>query len=189
MGALLRRPLPLRQGSRNELDPPCLALSPDARALLRAFGLQTEKAQAPGGPLEPVTASASKSPEQAARLAAVLALFANPEAGEIDAATMRDAVRLATFYLNEALRVLGVAHASEETAAAEALRRWLAEVWAEQLVSVRAVSRSGPGMLRGDAWRIKRTLSVLEEHGWVVHVADGAVVEGKPVREAWRILR
>ncbi|MEQ9123981.1 MAG: YfjI family protein, partial [Alphaproteobacteria bacterium] len=46
--ALLRRPLPLCEGARNELEPPLLRLSGEARALLQAFALEIERLQAPG---------------------------------------------------------------------------------------------------------------------------------------------
>ena len=72
VGGLLRRTLPLRDGMRNELDPPLLALSDEAREALSAFHLETEKAQIPGGRFDGVRPFASKAAEHAARLAAVL---------------------------------------------------------------------------------------------------------------------
>jgi hypothetical protein len=80
VAALLRLPLPLAEGRRNELAPRVLPLSPGARDVLQAFALALEAAQAKGGDLEGVRPFASKAAEHAARLAAVLTLFANPDA-------------------------------------------------------------------------------------------------------------
>lgn len=67
-GDLFRRPLPLTEGTRNELDPPILLLSQDARGVLQQFALEIEIAQAKGGELESVRPFASKAAEHAARL-------------------------------------------------------------------------------------------------------------------------
>ena len=65
----------------------------------------TERAQAPGGELEGVRSFASKSPEQAARIAGVLTLYENINAPEVSPQVMAQAVDLAQFYLGEAKRL------------------------------------------------------------------------------------
>ena len=183
---LLRHPLPLAEGRRNELAPPVLPLSPDARGVLQDFALAVEAAQAKGGDLEGVRPFASKAAEHAARLAAVLTLFANPDADAVTGETMADAVTLATFYANEAARLSDAATISAETAEAEKLRRWLLESWAEPFISASDAAQRGPFK---ETDRARKALATLERHGWVELVEGGAEVLGKRRREAWRIRR
>lgn len=188
VAALLRHPLPLAEGRRNELAPPVLPLSPDARVMLQDFALAVEAAQAKGGDLEGVRPFASKAAEHAARLAAVMALFSDPDARAVTGDTMADATMLATFYVNEAVRLTDAATISAETAEAEKLRRWLLESWGEPFISVRAVVRRGPNSLR-EAKKARAALATLEGVGALARLEEAAEVEGVTAREAWRVWR
>src|SRR6056297_2397193 len=168
--ALLSRGLPLKDGLRNELVPPVLPLSDEARDVLTAFAREVEKAQAPGGPFEDARAFASKTAEHAARLAAVLTIYADPVAAQVAGETMAGAIEVATFYANEAARLADAAIVPPEVADAERMRLWLLGSWGELFISAR------------------KALRKLETHGWLIE-ANGAEVEGKPRREAWRIVR
>src|ERR1700691_5457246 len=86
--AILERPLPLAQGTRNELAPRLLPLSPEARRLWIDFHDHVEPRLCAGGELEPVRGLANKLPEHAARIAAVLTLVDNFAAGEVGRAEM-----------------------------------------------------------------------------------------------------
>ena len=61
--------MPRAKTTRKNLHRALLRLSREAKALLFAYYKVTEQAQAPGGELEQVKSFASKSPEQAARIA------------------------------------------------------------------------------------------------------------------------
>ena len=93
IGELLQRDLPLVDGTTNELDPPVLQMSSEATKKLREFGKTLELKQAPGNELAEATAFASKSAEQAARIAGVLAVYSG--AHEICAATISYGITLA----------------------------------------------------------------------------------------------
>lgn len=182
---LLARPLALADGRRNELAPPVLALDPDARAVLTDFARAVESAQAPGGPFEDARAFASKTAEHAARLAAVQTVFADPEAMTVKGDTMAEAVALATFYANEAARLLNAAVIPPHVADAERMRKWLLHSWPEDFISARAAARLGPFKLTE---RSRKALGLLKGHNWLVD-APGAEVGGKPCKEAWRVVR
>ena len=182
---LLSRDLPLADGMRNELAPPVLPLSAEARAVLTAFAREVEKAQGPGGPFEDARAFASKTAEHAARLAAVLAIYADPDAPEVTGETMAGATELATHYANEAARLADAAIVPPEVADAEQVRRWLLGSWAEDFISASIAAQLGPFKLTD---RMRKALQRLESHGWLIE-ANGAEVDGKPRREAWRIVR
>jgi hypothetical protein len=183
--SLLSRDLPRADGKRNELAPPVLPMSQEARDVLTAFAREVERAQAPGGPFEDARAFASKTAEHAARLAAVLTIYADPDAPEVAGETMAGAVEVATFYANEAARLADAAIVPPEVADAERMRLWLLGSWGELFISARAAAQRGPFKVTD---RTRKALRKLESHGWVIE-ANGAMVEGKPRREAWRIVR
>ena len=105
--SILETPLPLAAGKINELEPRPLPLSPAARTMWRNFADHVEMAVARNGEFETVRSLANKLPEHAARLASVLTLVRNIDAGEIACAEMEAGVALAEHYATEALRLFG----------------------------------------------------------------------------------
>jgi hypothetical protein len=184
IASLLRRPLPLADGRRNELDPHVLILETEARALIREFALATELAQAPGQPLEDTRAFASKAAEHAVRIAAVLSTFEDPGRSTIAAETMCNAITLAGFYIGEARRLSDAALVSSETAEAERMRKWLLDSWTEAHISPTDAAQRGPFK---ETKRARQALGVLEAYGWLVRMDGGARIHGNRRREAWRI--
>ena len=182
---LLSRPLALADGRRNELAPPILTLAPDARVVLTMFAREVEKAQAAGGHFEDCRAMASKIAEQAARLAGVMTLFADQEAMTITAETMADATTIATFYAREAARLKEAAVVPPHVADAERMRRWLLTSWGEGFISAGIAAQRGPFKLTE---RTRKALQLLASYGWLIE-ANGAEVDGRPRREAWRVVR
>lgn len=125
--SILETPMPTGV-HRQELAPRRLLLSPEAKELLWRFHEAVEQAQAPTKPMEHVRAYASKSMEQAARIAGVLTLWADLEASEVAPQAMGCGVKLAQFYLSEAKRLAEAGPVSDATANADMLRIWLLEV-------------------------------------------------------------
>ena len=87
------------------LDPRVLILSLAAKEALKALADEVEREQLKGGAYETITSTASKSAEQAARLASVLTLFRDFDALSIDASAMQHGIELARYYLDEAKRL------------------------------------------------------------------------------------
>jgi len=194
---ILRTPMPTVEGSPQELEPRQISLSAGARKVLRAYYRHVEVAQREGGEFESVRPFASKSPEQAARLAGVLTLWDNLDALEIAAETMADGVAIAQFYLGEASRLAGAAVVDQKTAKAEKLRIWLLEKWPTtaktqgrepETILPGDVVQNGPGALR-DTKDAKEHLKMLEEHGWVTQLPANAEVDGMARKLAYRIVR
>lgn len=184
--ACLEADLPIAENTRNRLNPRHLPLLPEARALLQAYALNIERLQAPGEALSTVTAFASKSAEQAARIAGVLTLFDDLNAPHIGSERMADGINLAQFYLSEAQRLADAAIIPMAIQDAETLRVWLLERWPDSLVSIRVIVRLGPGSLR-DAKKAKAAVSILEQNDWLMKLDDSAVVDGTKSRHVWRI--
>lgn len=177
--------LPVADGTRNELAPPVLPLSREAREVLTAFAREMEKAQGQGGPFEDARAFASKTAEHAARIAAVLTIFADPESPKITGEMMARAIELAKFYANEALRLADAAIVPPEVVDAERMRNWLLGSWSEPCISASIAAQRGPFKVTD---RSRKALKMLEHYGWLIE-ENGAEVASTPRKEAWRIVR
>jgi hypothetical protein len=186
--ALLTAAMPLTEGMRNELDPPMLTLSADARGVLQTFADHAERAQIKGGPLEAIQPFASKMAELAARIAGVMTVFNNINASEVSGMDMINATQLMIYYANETLLLTSAAAISREAKQAEDLRIWLSEKWAEPYVSAADVAQNGPGALRETA-KARRLLQYLERFGHLQAMPQGAEIRGNRRREAWAVVR
>ncbi len=185
--SILERPAPLVHDTQNELEPRVLPFNRHAVQAWRDFADHVERLLAPGKPFEPIRGFANKLPEHAARIAAVLTLVDDLHASFISCETFERAIVLAEYYAREALRLFDTGSASPELRRAEALRKWLM-TWDEPLISMRAIVRLGPNSIR-DTTTANAAIEVLVKHGWLTPITGGATVEGKPVRQAWKIVK
>lgn len=183
--ALLTREFPLEPRTRNELAPPSLGLTEEASELWRQFHDVIEHGMGSRGLFSTVAAWASKTPEQAARVAGVLTLFDNPEARVIEAEAMDRAIELALWHLGEAVRLAGTAAVSREVRNAEALLTWAHEKRHSRLYST-LVLHTGPACIRENS-TFRAAMAELERTGWVYRVDGGSVVDGKHRRHVWDI--
>jgi hypothetical protein len=123
---LLRRPAPIMEGGDGcELRPRLLHMSTKARALWIEFHDEVERAQGKGGELEHARAFASKTPEHAARIAGVVQMLSNPDAGELSADAMDCGMTAALFYVSEHVRLTGAGIAEQRTAKLHTLAEWM----------------------------------------------------------------
>ncbi len=120
-------------------------------------------------------------------MAGVLTLVDNPDAAEIDAEHFVAAVAVIQFYLSEWQRLHDAGATDPDILFAEGgLREWLQHRWGGPVVGLADVYQNGPTFVREA--RIARTLMrLLEEHGWIVAIEEGAVVQGNRRDEAWTI--
>jgi hypothetical protein len=185
---ILERSMPLATGARNELTPRALPLSTEARKLWIAFADHVEVRLAAGGELEPVRGLANKLPEHAARIAAVLMLVGDIEAGEVTAIAIEAGIEIAQHHAAEALRLYGASRISGELIEAQRLLAWLhSETWGKPVVSLPDIYRRGPNAIR-DAGRARRAVTILADHGWLAP-ASACEIDGTYRREVWRIVR
>lgn len=179
---------PVADGTRQVLQPRRLALSREAADVLWSYYAPTEAAQGAEGELAAVRPFASESAEQAARIAGVLTLWSDLQAGSVSAEAMGWGVALAQFHLSEAKRLADAAAVSTETEQAETLRRWLLTRWPEREVLPGDVLRLGPNCLR-DGKRARAAIAMLEAHGCLVRLPPGVEVRGRSRKEAYRVAR
>ena len=93
-------------GQTSDLEQPrILDFTEEAESEWIKYFDETEEAQKVGGRWEQNKASASKSPEQAARIAEVFTLLEKPESTEIPGSVMSNAIKVTRYHLNESLRL------------------------------------------------------------------------------------
>jgi hypothetical protein len=185
---ILEQPLPLAAGKLNELEPRGLTLSAGARELWIAFADHVERAIGANGALEPVHGLANKLPEHAARLAAILTLVDDLGAPEISANHMRAGIALAEHYATEALRLFGASRVNSDLRLAQRLLDWLLGTWSEPAISLPDIYQRSLNAI-GDKATAAKLVAILEDHGWLVRIPEGAVVAGLRRRDAWRVVR
>ena len=170
----------------DELDPLPLTLHPEAAIMWRAFHDYVERAQRPEGELAAIRAFASKLPEHAGRIAAVLAAIADPELVEVSAEAMAQGIILAQHYAEEMLRLNGCAAVAPDLRLAQRLLTWW-QVRTDRRCHLAAIYQHGPNPLR-DAATARRIVTVLEEHGWVRRLEAGTLVDDAPRKDAWELV-
>lgn len=183
---LLEKPMPVAPGSANVLEPRSLSFDAQAKSSWLRLCDAIETKLGPGGDYEPIRGFANKLAEHIARLAGVLALVDNPEALEIDAGALASAVELGDYFASEALRLFEVGSVSPEVMQAEKALAWL-QATAQEAFGLAALYQGGPNCLR-DAATARKALETLERNYWVTRLEGNRhVIEGKTVREAWRL--
>lgn len=173
----------LQEGTRNELRPRVLTLTPEAMAYWVEVKNAIERAML--GDYAGIHAWASKGGSQVARIAGVLTLVENPDAGVIQLEAIERATTLCMYHLDEAARIVGTASVPAKTKHAEALLTWCWESGRALLYSADAL-RNGPGAVR-TATAFSEALEMLEATGWAARIPDGMVLEGRHRKNVWQI--
>jgi putative DNA primase/helicase len=170
--AILNRPVPMDEDGA--LIPAMLTLAPDAKAAWVAFHDAIEAELSTGGELHDVRDVASKTADNAARLAALFHTFIG-SIGPIDLEAMESASRIAAWHLHEARRFLGELAMPAELANPARLESWLLDFCQREgtdSVPTREIQRCGPNGLRDKAV-IADAIKELADLGRVKLVQDG----------------
>lgn len=166
---LLETPPPLEGLAPNVLAPRHLPMSDEARALWIDSYNEVEGQLAPGHPLAGLKDVASKSGENAARIAAVLTIVENPHARQIEAEEMANAIALICWYLREAARLQACAQIDRRLVRAAELLSWL-QAEPTDTVHFSRIMQYGPTQTRLKA-TADEALGILIDHDWVVEVS------------------
>ena len=138
-----------------------------------------------GGELHAIRAFGAKMGEHAGRLAAVLSVYADPDAMEVNAEAMACGITLAQHYAAEMLRLQGGATVSPDLRLAARLLAWW-QARPDPRCHLAAIYQTGPGALR-DAATARRIVGVLEEHGWVLRLPPARCWTAPPA-DAWELV-
>lgn len=125
IAAILNQPAPIDEDGT--LTPAMLSLAPDAKAAWVGYHDAIESELASGGELYDVRDVASKSADNAARLAALFQQFEHGMGGAIGLDSFERASRITAWHLSEARRFFGELALPAELADAARLDSWLIE--------------------------------------------------------------
>jgi putative DNA primase/helicase len=157
---ILANPVRLNDGA---LSPAPLILTPEAKAAWITFHDAIESELRSGGELYDVRDVASKTADNAARLAALFQVFEHGASSAVGPDAFEGASRIAAWHLNEARRFFGELALPSELADAVRLESWLigyCRVNGKHTVPTRDVQRLGPVR---DKDRLRTAVQELEE--------------------------
>lgn len=188
---LLRRKMPVGSPPHHmELNPPCLELNREAKEIWIKYHNDIEAQLGEGKRLAPIRDLGSKAAEHVTRLASTLATTENPDATEIKAQFVENAIKLMEFYLYERLRLAGYLSVPESLKLALKALEWTWQ-WLDKketdLLHLSALNQYGPNEIR-TATKARQTMKILEDHSWAIPCPN-TEVEGKRHKEVWRILK
>jgi hypothetical protein len=116
-------------------------------------------------------------------------LFEDPHATDVAASTLINAIALAKYYAQTALRLHGAGQVNVKLVTAEALLQWLQSKWAPKYgtkIGVAEVVKFGPNATR-DTATVRELINILESHRHLKRVSGSAEVIGRTRREVWEI--
>lgn len=141
-----------------------------------------------GGDLHQMASWASKLPGKLARVAALLALYADPETGQVTAAQFRNAVALAPYFVTHARLCLDLmgANRDRQLMPARDVLEWLRRRKPEQITQPFSVRDAQRGV-DGNAWgpdgvtseTVHDAIQVLVDRGWVAPLPEEPRPEGQ----------
>lgn len=182
--ALLQR-WPHHPDDEQRLQPRRLEMAEGARAAWIVFHDDCQKRVRAGGAWEAIRAWGEKAPEQAARVAGVLAVMVNGGADTVDDASMGRAIRLVEWYGAEVARLAGQPMLDAKTQRAATLLDWIKAKGLTRFPLQRAY-QGGPSGIR-TASLARDACQLLVDHGQLQPMPDGLSVDGKHHREAYRV--
>ena len=173
ISAILELPAPINDDGA--LTPPLLPFTPEAKAAWVEYHNTIERELARGGELYDVRDVASKSADNAARLAALFQMFEHGIGGAVGLECFEQASRIAAWHLNEARRFFGEFALPAELADAVRLDTWLIEYCRRErtpTVPIAKLQQCGPSGLRSKA-TIETAMMALNELGRARWERDG----------------
>lgn len=183
---ILKTPLPLAEGKRNELSPRILTLSRDAKSLWVKFHNGVEERLAENQQFAPIKGFANKAPEHALRLAGILTLYQDLFATQVAAEVMAKGIDLVQHYLDEALRLFNASQIDADIVLGEKLLAWAQAKHTH--VSLVDIYQRGPNPI-SDAKTAGRIASLLADHGWFRLLQGGKTIDGVFRRKVWQVVK
>lgn len=149
------------EGSNDqELDPPKLPLSPEAKRIWIDLYNSIEYESAPRGMLAPIRGFANKGAEHAARIAGTIQMFEHTDSTEIKAESMECGIAAIEWYLDEALRITGSFAPDTDLLRAREALRWINDNNL-QVVTLPDIYQFSPVRSASQA---RKVVSILKKH-------------------------
>lgn len=153
----------------SKLSLPALSMSDGARDIWIKFADWAEEKSAPGEEFHLIKDIAAKAAEQGARIAGVISIIADQNAGTISEERMQDALCLVFWYIYEALRLRQAYPVDPALVQAQNLLDWIASQPNQETTFV-GVLQFGPGKTRTKR-EAELAIRRLAEHGLVVETS------------------
>ena len=183
MAKLLREPLPVdHQGT---LTPRSLHVDGSAKAIWKDAYNAIERELAPKMQLNDIKPTAAKMAEQIIRIAGVITLVDNFEVKTINAQSMKRAIQLGSWYLQEALRLSTASSATTDYQIAAKVIEWIKRKGLA-VVTVNDINKNQVANLKS-ASRCREILMLLEDNHWLIRLPPETQINAKPAKEAWRL--
>jgi hypothetical protein len=164
-----------------------LRLSPAARGELIDFYNEVEAQLSRGGKYERIRGFATRSIENATRLAGVISLFDDIQTQEVSLHAAQSARRLMDFYLDEFSFLLNLGKTEKDSSQAGQLGAWMARQYGPNGIGHdKDVSQFAPSAFRKKGDR-QAAMASLVDHGWIAMLPTGQVVDGVKRQEAFRV--
>ena len=186
IAAILEQPVTIDDDGA--LSPSMLSLTPETKAAWVEFHDQIEAMLRPGGELHEVQDVASKSADNAVRLAALFQVFEHDTGSTVELDAFVGASQIAAWHLNEARRFFGELALPVELANAARLDQWLIEYCKRErthLVGKNHTRQLGPLRDGGTLDAAIRELSSLDRIRLVregkrqtIHINPALITEG-----------
>ena len=186
IAAILEQPVTIDDDGA--LSPSMLSLTPEAKAAWVKFHDEIEAMLKPGGELHEVQDVASKSADNAVRMAALFQVFEHDSGGTVGVQAFEGASQIAAWHLNEARRFFGELALPVELANAARLDHWLIEYCMRErthLVGKNHTRQHGPlrdGAALDTAIRelanLDRMRLVKEGKRQTIHINPALIAEG-----------
>jgi putative DNA primase/helicase len=167
--------MPCNIDQYGSLKPTRINFSPEAKDLWKAYHDTIEQMLRVGGELSDVRDVASKSADNAARLAALFEVFTNPSSLVISKKSFESAKAIAAWHLSQSVRFFGQFSLSDETHKMVQLDEWLTKYCAQNQISTinkSILMQRGPNSLRKKDL-LDQTLKVLVTKNRVRLVSRG----------------
>ncbi len=181
--SILDKPLPIKKGTRSDLNPRTLEMDKGAEEALVHFYNSVETGQLQFGEFENIAAFASKIMENTVRIAGVLTLFDDINATFITKDMMQRAIVLGNHYIDEAVRILEAKFTDPDIILAERAINWLKNKWEYPYISP-ANFQQRMKIKSGAAYKI---ISILTSHNYLIPCEGDMIIENENRRNVWMI--
>src|ERR1700722_17037762 len=183
---ILSQPCPLKnQQLKNELQPRQLFLNTETKKYWISFHDSIDSQLKEGGNLRLIKRTASKSAEQAVRIAGILSYVENQKTEHISLENMCNAVTLIEYFHREGLRMELMGVPDQDLIIAQKALDWMIKCILDKkrnAFPLQDIYQYGPIEVR-NAKRARHVMRILEEHGYV-H-SQHIEIKGKRQQQMW----
>ena len=186
MTNILSSELPYEDPLGGDLNPRELQLDHNAEGMYESYHNEVESYLGPEGRYDSVRGFANKAPEHATRIAGCLALFDNLHTLSIKAEHMQKGITLVEYYLREHIRLFEEGGKDIMLENAMILLKWLRDRQIKQFYP-EMVYKNGPHAFRKKS-DVMPAIAILDEHGYLLQLDRGVVIDGKARRTSWQLV-